>query len=238
MCTLTIHKIDSGFHITMNRDESLDRGIEIQPFEWDNGIYAPQDSNSKGTWIGMNPTNGRWACLLNGYAKTPMMRDFISRGDIVPQYLTKELPRDFKDYRSFRLIYGDKAKALELYWDGSMACYKDIEWQDNWLMRTSSSYRQEDVKSYRQSQFNTWLSNRHYVKNTHIPMFHLQQDDHSMNIDVLMHRPELNRATTSLTHMIITKNQTDMHYYAGQNSNISHLVPLAYTDMINACAGI
>jgi hypothetical protein len=88
MCTLSFNPTYNGFHLAMNRDESLRRPqAEAPTVVTRNGVAAiyPQEP-SGGTWIGLNE-NGNVLALLNikSAAKLDKTR---SRGTLIPKLIT------------------------------------------------------------------------------------------------------------------------------------------------------
>ncbi len=233
MCTLTVRRGAQGFQVTMNRDESLERGIEHAPFRWNENIYAPQDSLSNGTWIGMNPVKNLWACILNGYEEDDHVIDNPkSRGSVIPSYLeTGIIKKSYDGCRAFRLLYGDDKLIFEIYWDGQSIHKPQSEWQKNWILLTSSSWQQEAVKKHRHDAFQKWLSAPQYLKDTHIPTFHVDQDEKNIEKSVLMNRSLLKRATTSITCIDIKNETMRMDYYAAPATNQSKFSPLSISDI-------
>lgn len=110
-----------------NRDEFLARPTEPLHQWSDKPIFAGRDSQSGGTWLGIQQAlhqetyyqNGRWAAVLNfrdGVQATDKER---SRGALVTEFLTSHLsPMAFArqinllDYGGFNLIIGDTQQAV------------------------------------------------------------------------------------------------------------------------------
>jgi len=240
MCTLSIFRDDTTLKITMNRDERLNRACEIAPYLWDGGIVAPQDMQSQGTWIGMHPTTQKWACLLNGYADSDQVTkaNRKSRGDIIPQYLTQRL-EDFHDYieqhkhafASFRLVYGDQGSIYEMTWDCEVLRDHAIEYEDGWVFRSSSSYKQEQVVSHRQGVFQNWYQDPMYDCAIGIPSFHVLCDVDDQSSSILMRRDNPDRASTSITMIEIGRGETCMHYVSSQAEASQFVCALTRADI-------
>jgi len=240
MCTLSIFRNSDTLKITMNRDERLDREAERAPYLWDNGIIAPQDSQSGGTWIGAHPKIQKWACLLNGYAErdSAPKQNTKSRGGIIPSYLTQDIDafHEYIDnnkhaYVSFRLIYGDKETVHEMTWDGQNLNLNDIGGIDDGFFRSSSSYKQNQVVSHRKVIFMTWLKNPQYVCAIDVPSFHISCDDQDKSSSILMQRDNPKRATTSITMIEMSGKATQVHYLSSQYKHTQCLSALAKEDI-------
>lgn len=102
-----------------NRDEFYARK-SLSLHEWQSGIFAGQDEQAHGTWMGVTRA-GRWAVLTNhrnGLDKTTYA---TSRGHLVAQYLQSDvspmafgrsLSPSFKQFAGFNLIIGDRQQAV------------------------------------------------------------------------------------------------------------------------------
>ena len=120
-----------------NRDEFLQRPTESLHQWSDQPIYAGRDSQSGGTWLGIqqqhqkhqqpmqNDTsmvyqqNGRWAAVLNFRDGVQASSDERSRGELVTNFLIGDLsPMAFarqiqlQEYAGFNLIVGDTQQAV------------------------------------------------------------------------------------------------------------------------------
>lgn len=171
ICTVTLHSDPSGLVVTMNRDEARTRGAESAPVlaQAGTGVYwlAPRDSDSGGTWMGLND-RGLVACLLNRYhdANVPPASGRHSRGDLVPQALAHatlaaarawlETNVDLCPYAPFTLVLADRCARHALAWDGRAAAWSDLP--APWALVTSSFFEPERVLPWRQHAFNAWLA--------------------------------------------------------------------------------
>jgi uncharacterized protein with NRDE domain len=122
-----------------NRDEFLQRPTESLHQWSDQPIYAGRDSQSGGSWLGIQQQlkhqqlpaetqvsspatyqqNGRWAAVLNFRDGVQATSDERSRGELVTAFLSSDLsPMDFarqinlQDYAGFNLIIGDAQQAI------------------------------------------------------------------------------------------------------------------------------
>lgn len=107
-----------------NRDEFIQRPT-APLHHWQSGylpIIAGQDLTAGGTWLGINPENGRWGVILNFRQVDANASNYpISRGQIIIDYLTQKVsPLDFarnlalSDYAGFNLVIGDRQQAVML----------------------------------------------------------------------------------------------------------------------------
>lgn len=230
MCTVTITRKDNGFQIIMNRDERHDRPPEKPPQEITDGIFAPLDPLSGGTWIAHNKA-GHWGCLLNGYFEreqsqesslhgssvksidhTHKARDDAlkrSRGGILLDLLSTPDPLkgaaafQAGDYTSFRLIIGSAQEAKLFVWTEHDYGPQDFHAHKNGArLLTSSSLRQSEIIAHRKTLF---------LNHTGEAI-----DFHTINknpeIDPLMHRPT--SRTKSITVMNINQENPNFDYVA------------------------
>lgn len=224
----------------MNRDEILTRKAERAPYIWDNGIMAPQDTESGGTWIGINPKNNQWACLLNGYSESDKTMQ-KSRGEIIPLFLSQESPFPFptfeiENYNSFHLLYGDNITIRKASWNGKDLTESKPELENGWLFQSSSSWEQEAVINYRKNRFKNWQesSNQEYVTNTNIPVCHTDQEEGKESFSTLMRRNQNHpdeRATTSITTIKIEPSSAKMDYFSSQRADSKILCALKRKDI-------
>lgn len=108
--------------ILSNRDEFLNRPT-TSLHHWQHlPIIAGKDEQAGGTWLGINPNNGRWAIILNYRQIIPNKPVFhTSRGQIIPDFLTSHLsPLAFarqlklQNFDGFNLVLGDRKQAIML----------------------------------------------------------------------------------------------------------------------------
>lgn len=141
MCIVAIawHLFDElPLVLLSNRDEFLQRPTKPLHQWLDQPIYAGRDSQSGGTWLGIQqqqqqlalseslasqPTtyqqNGRWAAVLNFRDGVQAGADERSRGALVTSFLSGDIsPMAFarqinlRDYAGFNLIIGDAKQAV------------------------------------------------------------------------------------------------------------------------------
>jgi hypothetical protein len=133
MCTLAWLRRDGGFTLWHSRDERRSRGVAIPPVVGHaNGVgwIAPRDSDSGGTWVGVN-THGVVVGIANlfvGSSPVPPARK-VSRGLLVQELLesptTVQVERrvrafDLDAFESFTLVVLESGlDPIILRWDRS-----------------------------------------------------------------------------------------------------------------------
>lgn len=217
MCTLTIQRDADFVRVTMNRDERHER-IETGLYSdgWRHSMLFPEDSESRGTWIGVN-ASGVILCLLNRYDR-PSAPVGDSRGRIIVDALALG---DFSDietwlctafrpdrYNPFSLFVIGGQRLLRLDWTGARWNHLALAVQP-WLMVTSSSENIAEVTYYRQRQFERWLNDGAPFYSG-IPGFHFQHDPTAPEKSVLMSR--VHSQTKSLTQITLFEHHAQMLY--------------------------
>lgn len=106
---------DNWLNLVSNRDEFFNRPtLALQCWKEESGLYAGIDVEHKGSWLGFNKKNGRFAVLTNVRAKGTI-KDGLSRGQLVKNALisTQNISEftqqtEISAYSSFNLLVGDK----------------------------------------------------------------------------------------------------------------------------------
>ncbi|MDY6458679.1 NRDE family protein [Acinetobacter faecalis] len=106
--------------IISNRDEFYNRPSE-KLFSWHKSpIFAGQDLQSGGTWMGVT-ASGRWAVITNFRDATDQKKYPTSRGHIIQQFLesdltpirfAQQLEKNQCDYAGFNLFIGHAEQAV------------------------------------------------------------------------------------------------------------------------------
>ncbi|HBS42354.1 MAG TPA: hypothetical protein DEA26_06730 [Oceanospirillales bacterium] len=99
--------------LSANRDEVFYRPTRpLQPWPQHPGLFAGQDLEKGGTWLGLTD-KGRWAALTNVRVPGAGPQDPRSRGELVLNYLTSDLAPeawaeqlDTAEYAPFNLLTG------------------------------------------------------------------------------------------------------------------------------------
>ena len=231
MCTVTLLAADSGFLLTMNRDERRERdeaGLK-QTSQGGLQLSYPIDKSSGGTWVGMN-NQGVALALLNNY-QAPSSDHAISRGEIIPNTLEHgdwhaalNYLKNLKatQYNPFDCLLVSAEAAYQFSWNREHYRHQRLDYRQG-LMFSSSSERLGAVLAYREQQFKSWQENDSNPKN--IDCFHLQQQPDTARSDVLMSR-ELTH-TKSLVQIHCKPENMQLDYYDQNalkaNSQLSQL---------------
>ncbi len=185
MCTVSHCLSPHRLLVTMNRDESLERGPESPPRLHGGAIpwLAPGDGEGGGTWVGVN-SFGIVACLLNGYPAGdlgPAVSAGPSRGGIIPQLMARGdadsvlawLSGRFDPnlYQPFKLLVYSTTRGEALVWDGEGPIRGDTAFSSGWGIVTSSSWRQDEVVGWRCRKFAEWVKDPRF--NGQLPTFNL-----------------------------------------------------------------
>jgi len=220
MCTLTIRRTDDEVLFTMNRDERFDRGAEKTPQKWiftnaGRPIWAPQDTDSQGTWAAVNE-NGDAAFLLNAYDEEQTdERAPRSRGEIIPHLLSQPDPKKalgdihLENYAAFHLVLYVEDRLYHHSWNGHDPVSSELP-QAEWVMMTSSRWNQRSVKDYRFAQYSAWLKDGAAFLGD-LPAFHLQQEPGKKEWSVLMQRAQT--CTRSITQISVRPEAIQMKYW-------------------------
>lgn len=196
MCTLVAKYTADGWHVAMNRDEARTRAEGEPPRLWpDVPMLAPVDPVAGGTWIGTR-ADGTWAAILNGYlddGSEGHVAQPKTRGRLIPEILAEHSPQralremDLMHTRSFRLWMGWGEEVIEFFWDNETLMETRLP-ADEWIMTTSSSLRQDDVKSARRAVFQAWLDKGAPMSAEGIPLLLTERGPLEPEEAVLMER--------------------------------------------------
>ncbi len=215
MCTVTVYRNDTALQVTMNRDEARSRGPELSPQIQlgDRGIpwLAPLDSDTGGTWMGVNP-HGLIACLLNRYQDYDTYvptAETQSRGKIIPLLLQFQNVADAHAflvgdefhpdrYPPFTLLLLDSREGIQFGWNGADARTSESPDQP-WHMITSSFVDPAQVLPWREQAFNHWRDEGE-IHQHGLPTFHLYQPEGMASSAPLMSRDiSCTRSITQVT---------------------------------------
>lgn len=163
----------AGYQVWFNRDERVERGDEIPPAEarTPSGVryLAPTDSDAGGTWIAVNEF-GVTVALLNGFtvSKGPTRSHYTSRGVLVrslaglkhlPELWARLSPAELAPFRpAVVCLLFPGQRPVVARWDG-----RDVEVDldgTGQLPLTSSSYEQDDVRTYRRDLYQERVTTR------------------------------------------------------------------------------
>lgn len=220
MCTVTVIPLARQLIITMNRDEARSR-TEGSPLEVsiseDHNCWYPIDSESGGTWAGIN-SFGIVAVLLNRYQEDNPLASH-SRGEIIPivlatknlkdlELLAKQL--DWFKYKPCDLLVLNQHRWISISWDGLRFKLLSDEYEAP-FMRTSSSKDLDKTSQWRLDEFYRFLDSQPSGPNTALD-FHLSPCTHNQSLGVYMQRPE--RHTKSITQVHLSRDKILARYFS------------------------
>ncbi|HZV70976.1 MAG TPA: NRDE family protein [Saprospiraceae bacterium] len=210
MCTVTYIPFQGIRFLTSNRDESPSRQSQglISTHQPDqHSIYFPLDKDSGGSWIALSET-GRAVCLLNGgyesFIPNPPYR--MSRGQVVMDAVKAEdafvyvETYDFTGIAPFTLLINEKDAFAELVWDGDEKHIRSLP-TDKPQIWSSTTLYPPDVRAWRKSLFEKWISEKEFFESESIIQFHKMANG-DQEYGFVMNRNEVVR-TLSITNIAV-----------------------------------
>jgi hypothetical protein len=229
MCTVTIHRSESGFTATMNRDEAFVRAPERKPeFRSSQGGIdwcAPFDGEKGGTWMGVN-SFGVAACLLNAYQPgESLLPDTTgrhrTRGEIVPAVLEAgdaevahrwvESALDPARYPSFTLLLVTPVESTSFEWLGR-GPMRATPLASPWTIRSSSGWDSADVIRWREERFVQWIESGAPHVDT-LPNFHLLQEPGHEERSPLMRREWSGTRSITQARVQLAQGRAELLYW-------------------------
>ncbi len=212
MCTVTFISRNQQTFITSNRDESPGRraiGLTSSDKNEHNKIYFPLDETSGGSWIALNDA-GRAVCLLNGayesFIPKPPYR--LSRGQIVLAAAEAVKANMFvtdvnlENVAPFTLLIYENDQLEELVWDGEQKFIQSLPVDEPYIWSSATLYP-ADVRAWRKSLFEQWLSETKVIDRESVVAFHQMANGDSNN-DFVMNRDEIVK-TLSVTSILLQR---------------------------------
>lgn len=180
MCTVSYIKLDNGFVLTSNRDETVSRPT-LPPAKYSvQGKYLvfPKDEIAEGSWIACNES-GQVSCLLNGASEKhkhdpPYDR---SRGKVLLESFTYPSITNFVDQvnlrkvEPFTLILANNDLLIQLQWDGTSKVVKNLNNKGNHLWSSATLYP-KDVAQKKEQWFSAWTNKYSSDSQKNILKFH------------------------------------------------------------------
>ena len=219
MCTVTLTPFpgySSGFILTSNRDEAVERNTLAPQLREEKGIQMlfPKDQQAGGTWIGASRQK-RAVCLLNGgFGKHERRESYrMSRGQVVLDFLAAEAIEKLQAYELINIEpftciiveWRSNLKFYELVWDGENKHFRSLPlkpfiWASTFLF--SSESRLHRAHSFDQFQKRQDLTPEGLLR------FHSSEegDGESLIID------EGFLKTCSITQIVKTSEGVNMYY--------------------------
>jgi hypothetical protein len=198
MCTLTIYPKpnNTGFTLTFNRDEKPERSSILIEQNTERGLIYPKDALHGGTWLAFNPSEMRFACLLNGAfelhrRQLPYRR---SRGLVVldsfeyADVLTFGAQYDFTGIEPFTMVFGQHNLLMELRWDGLKQHIKILDNTTPHIYSSCTLYN-KTVRQWRENLYAAFLKTKRSPKTNDLWAFHQTTDALMPENALLMQRP-------------------------------------------------
>jgi hypothetical protein len=220
MCTLAWLRRPEGFMLWHSRDERRNRGVAIPPVAGHGngaGWIAPRDSDSGGTWVGVN-THGIVVGIANLFVSAPPVPPGrkISRGLLVQDLLdsptTLQVGRrirslDLDVFEPFTLVALSEAEApVIVRWD--RMALQEVPPLSEILLVTSAGGSRE-IEERRKQLFTTGGD-----MSAEIIESLYRAPPESALASVCVHRPEV--STVSLTRIEVQVRQISLTYTPGQ----------------------
>ncbi len=175
MCLASFVKLPNCDVFTFSRDEQIDRPFS-GPVLLENGVFAPSDLISGGTWVGFN---GKSVISLQNGGKVRHKRDLpyeLSRGLILKDFLVNDDPlllnsilqsHKIEPFTMTRFRIGF-LNLDQFIWDGSILDINEIPGRTKWINASSTLYDKSQIESISQS-----FSNQIFYSPEEIFNFHL-----------------------------------------------------------------
>lgn len=205
----------SGFILTSNRDESIDRQAAMpEKYRYhEQEIIFPKDSRVFGSWIACSPQ--RTVCLLNGgkepHIPSPPYRK--SRGVVLLDLLCSKNIYDFKDTYELIdiepftaiLVENNGSELYSLIWDGEYADIIELDHTQTHFWSSSTLY-DENWRSKRKKWFDDFVQIPNHRNAKDLLDFHLTGGNQYPENNLVMSRNQGKLRTVSITQ--ITYNHT------------------------------
>ena len=230
MCTLTweypFGRVESGYDIHFNRDESRFRKIALPPKQHhfsDTYYLAPIDSQAMGTWILVNNW-GFSACLLNNYIDVKGFSGTRSRGLLVLDLAdchsiddaqTRLNSARCQEYNPFDMFLFDRSGVYLVSWNGEEV----KEYRNPEPFKSSSGFNPETVIGNRRETLSNYLE-----QNLELRDFHRSHQPKRSAQSVCMHRDDAR--TQSYTRIQVRANRASMEYTQGPPCSAEISAPL------------
>jgi len=239
VCTLSyIPKLNAGFILTSNRDESVLRKPALLPKLYtQNGIQVvyPKDTEANGTWIA-TAENYITLCLLNGaFAKHEHKPPYKhSRGLVILDFfnwnnsLSFFQLYDFKNIEPFTLVVIDsnQQSIIEIRWDGMAKHFTELSFYNPHIWSSATLYEPPVIQA-RQKWFDEFI-----VQNTDPDLNAMLSFHHFGGDNNPHHRFLMNRNNTLQTISISAIKMCEtqqVFYYEDMLTNLSNSIEINYS---------
>jgi uncharacterized protein with NRDE domain len=225
VCTLTlVKKENSGFILTFNRDEVVERSNAKLNHDNITGLIYPVDEKHGGTWMAYHPYQRRFTCLLNGaffiHERQPPYRK--SRGIVVLdtfKYLTIEsfiADYDLDGIEPFTMILFQEDRFIEFRWDGIEKYSKVIDQQT--AIYSSCTLYDERATRLRQEWFDN-LTKRTNIDKIDLWQFH--QNTYKPDLSIGIHMKRQNGPiTVSTAQLTFDTEEFNFKYFEHQTKKM------------------
>ncbi|MEI6264962.1 MAG: NRDE family protein [Sphingobacteriia bacterium] len=241
MCTVTFIPTKSGFVITSNRDEHVNRGKAIAPIKIrsnDLEIVYPKDPDAGGTWIATN-NNGDAIVLLNGafekhISKPPYAK---SRGLILLEIFDlinfRDSIHDFHldNIEPFTIVYFSDNHLFEFRWDGLNKYLKELNAHESHIWSSATLYN-EEMTNKRKGWFDQWCLKNPTPNQEAAIDFHLNAGEGNTEVNVKMNRN--NELFTVSISSIMIGNEFNDFVYIDLINNQTNKQQILLTKKINS----
>ncbi len=221
MCTLTYLPLSTGFVLTHNRDERMNRPATPHFVEQQNvqgeTLYFPQDLEAQGSWFVHQERAS--LCVLNGgtgyYTPNPPYRH--SRG-LVPLHFFSFASAEafaaqynFTQLEPFTLIIAEKKKLWKLIHDEAHTGMHPLDPKQAHIWSSTRLYSPE-VRAKREHWFADWLATKPSFEPENVRYFQLNAGEGDQENDFRMSRGGLLK-TVSITQVAKNRNSRQLFYH-------------------------
>lgn len=226
MCTVTFIRSADKIYITSNRDEKHWRSSAFPPalYPFSTGtLLFPKDGDAGGTWIGAHE-NGNAIVFLNGgfvrHQPAPPYRK--SRGLVLLDLLDSSNPvtsftqLSLQKIEPFTAVIWSSGQLFECRWDGAQKQVTELNDSEPHIWSSVTLY-DETVVAKRKSWFREWLQQHSKPTPDDLLQFHQFTGDGDAHNDLLMNRNG-QVFTVSVTQLVLTDENTHMHYLDLRNN--------------------
>ena len=232
MCTVTFIPRDDRFHVSMNRDERIERPLAKSPAVYEQGLVQsiyPLDS-AGGTWIAANSERIALA-LLNWNDAQVVRQKTRSRGAVIRALINSHCSEgaeaalrriDLEGILPFRLvgIFPTEESLFEWHWDQNSIGRKTFPWiPRQWC---SSSLSDAAAASVRRKTFERKLTEGNAGSLTWLRQLHSSHDDDHPPLSHCVHREKVE--TVSYTELVCSTQAIECHYIAGSPCRADHAI--------------
>ncbi|SDH78674.1 NRDE family protein [Mucilaginibacter sp. P25] len=227
MCTVTYIPTKSGFQLTSNRDENVNRKQAIAPRKYQNGNYTllyPKDADRNGSWIATK-NNGDTVVLLNGaFVKHTAVPPYkTSRGLVLMDIINAQNPFlfyqdiDLIAVEPFTLVLYAQGSLYECRWDGERKHIKLLDGKDAHIWSSATLY-DEVAAAKRVNWFNNWCKSANPDQVEDIMYFHHHAGEGD-DTDALVINRSGKMKTVSVTNINVSLQNITMTYHDLRDGN-------------------